>query len=156
MCTDGAYIGDAPFFSSLRTRDPELLRTDGEVLARLAERGLIHACRDISMPGVAGSTLQMLELAECGARLAVDRLPRPTDVALDRWLVTFPSFGFIMAAAPEMVPDVIAAFTDRAIACAHCGEFTTGRSLILSDGAVQREAWDLAREPLTAAGISSE
>ncbi len=69
--------------------------------------------------------------------------------------MTFPSFGFIMAAPPDMVSDVIAAFTDRAIACAHCGEFTTGRSLVLSDGAVRREAWDLAREPLTATGISS-
>ena len=156
VCTDGAYFGDAPFFSSLWTRDPELLRTDGEVLALLAERGLIHACRDISMPGVAGSMLQMLELAECGAQLAVDRLPRPTDVALDRWLVTFPSFGFIMAAPPEMVSDVITAFTDQAIACAHCGEFTTGQSLVLSDGPIRREAWDLAREPLTATGFSSE
>lgn len=154
ICTEGVYLGDAPFFSSLRTRDRGLLRTDGEVLPVLAERGLIHACRDISMPGVAGSTIQMLELAGCGAQLAVDRLPRPADVALERWLVTFPSFGFIMAAPPERVSEVIAAFADHAIECARCGEFLSGRSLYLSDGGARREVWDLAREPLTATAIS--
>jgi len=153
VCTAGEFLGDAPFFSSLRARAPELLRTDGEVLVLLAEQGRIHACRDVSMPGVAGSLLQMLELAACGACLDVDRLPRPQGVALERWLVTFPSFGFIMAAAPDNVPGVLTAFEAQGIACAQCGVFTTGQSLVLSDGVAQREVWDLARDPLTAVSV---
>jgi selenophosphate synthetase-related protein len=153
MCTEGAYLGATPFFSSLRVRDPDLLRTDGDVLATLAESGQIHACRDVSMPGVAGSLLQLLELAGCGARLAVDHLPRPVAVPLERWLVTFPSFGFVMAAPPDRVPEVISAFATQSLDCAQCGEFTSGRSLHLSDGPARGEVWDLAREPLTAPEI---
>ena len=37
----------------------------------------------------------------CGATLDLDRLPRPATAPLERWLVTFPSFGFVLAAAPE-------------------------------------------------------
>ena len=102
------------------------------------------------MPGIAGSLLQLLESAGCGARLAVDQLPRPAGVPLERWLVTFPSFGFVMAAPPDRVSEVIAAFTTQSLECARCGEFTSGQSLYLSDGSAQRHVWDLAREPLTA------
>ena len=90
---------DPPIFTSLRDRDPAKLREDGEALVEVAERGLCHAARDVSMPGVAGSLLQLLELAGCGATLDLDRLPRPDGVALERWLLTFPSFGFLLAAA---------------------------------------------------------
>jgi selenophosphate synthetase-related protein len=152
ICTEGEYRGEAPFFSSLRIRSAELLRTDGEVLVMLAEAGHIHACRDVSMPGVAGSLLQMLELAGCGARLDIDRLPCPTGVPLERWLLTFPSFGFIMAAQPQYVPEVVAAFAAQGITCAHCGEFVTGHALNLRRGPLQSEVWDLAREPLTGMG----
>ena len=66
--------------------------------SRSPRRGLCHAARDVSMPGVAGSLLQMIEGAGCGATLDVERLPRPAGVALERWLRTFPSFGFLLAA----------------------------------------------------------
>ena len=53
------------------------LREDGEALVEVAERGLCHAARDVSMPGVAGSLLQLLELAGCGATLDVDAPAAP-------------------------------------------------------------------------------
>ena len=40
----------------------------------MAEGGLAHAARDVSMPGVAGSLLQLLETAGCGATLDVGAL----------------------------------------------------------------------------------
>ena len=99
---EGRYTSDTSlFFSSLRDRAPERLRGDGEALVEVAEHGLCHAARDVSMPGVAGSLLQLVEVAGCGAMLDVDRLPRPDGVPLERWLLTFPSFGFLLAARPE-------------------------------------------------------
>src|ERR1700742_1530161 len=99
---DGRYMSDtAPFFTALHDRDPALLRTDGEALVEVAEQGLCHAARDVSMPGVAGSLLQMIEGAGTGAVLDVGALPRPRDAPLERWLLTFPSFGFLLAAPPE-------------------------------------------------------
>ena len=57
------------------------LRDDGEALVEVAEAGLCHAARDVSMPGIAGSLLQMIEGAGCGATLDLDRLPRPRHAA---------------------------------------------------------------------------
>jgi selenophosphate synthetase-related protein len=152
FCLDGEYRGDAPFFSSLRSRSPEALREDGEALAEVAERGLCHAARDVSMPGVAGSLIQLLELAGCGAHLDLDRLPRPRGVSLEKWLVTFPSFGFVLAAPRERAAEACAAFTRRGLACAECGRFTEERRLTVATGADAGVAWDLEAEALTGLG----
>ena len=107
-----------PFFTALHDRTPEQLRDDGEALVEVAEAGLCHAARDVSMPGIAGSLLQMIEGAGCGAVLDLDRLPRPHGAPLERWLLTFPSFGFLLAAKPEHAEAAAWAFTRRGLACA--------------------------------------
>jgi uncharacterized protein len=147
---DGRYPSDErDFFTSLGDRAPEQLRDDGEALVEVAEAGLCDAARDVSMPGVAGSLLQMIEGAGCGAVLDVDRLPRPDGVALERWLMTFPSFGFLLAAAARNVEAACAVFERRGLACAPCGRFDDGRELRLADGRREVSAWDLATTPLT-------
>jgi selenophosphate synthetase-related protein len=149
---EGRYRGERPYFSSLADRAPELLRGDGDVLAEVAEAGLCHAARDVSMPGVAGSLLQLLEAAGCGAVLDLDRLPRPAGVPLERWLVTFPSFGFVLAAPPDRAAAACAAFTRRGLACAACGRFEDTRTLRVAAGPRVAVVWDLAAEPLTGMG----
>lgn len=149
---EGEYRGPAPFWSSLRHRDPERVRTDGEALVEVAERGLCHAARDVSMPGPAGSLLQMLEATGCGAALRPDDVPRPEGVRPGRWLVTFPSFGFVLAARPASAEEAVAVFAGRGIAAAVCGEVEEGGVLALTRGTERVPVWDLAREPLTGLG----
>jgi selenophosphate synthetase-related protein len=150
---DGRYASDSrPFFSALADRAPERLRDDGEALVEVAEAGWCHAARDVSMPGIAGSLLQMIEGAGCGARLELDRLPRPPGVGLERWLLTFPSFGFLLAAPPAHVDAACAAFTRRGLACAPCGTFDATRVLRLAMAGSEAPVWDLAGTPLTGLG----
>jgi uncharacterized protein len=151
FCLEGRWRhGPPPLFSSLPDRDPAKHREDGEALVEVAERGLCHAARDVSMPGVAGSLLQMLELTGgCGATLDLDRLPRPREVPLEDWLVLFPSFGFVLAARPERAADAVDAFARRDLACAPCGAFDDSGVLRLAAGGATADVWDLAAEPLT-------
>lgn len=152
---DGRYMSDdADFFTALHDRRPAQLREDGEALTEVAARGLCHAARDVSMPGVAGSLLQMIEGASVGATLDVDALPRPADVPLERWLLTFPSFGFLLAAPPEHVDEAIKVFLHRGLAAAPCGSFDATRRLTLEQGDRNAVAWDLAATPLTGIGVS--
>jgi selenophosphate synthetase-related protein len=150
---DGRYMSARrPFFSALGDRTPEQLRDDGEALVEVAEAGWCHAARDVSMPGIAGSLLQMIEGAGCGARLDLDALPRPAEAPLERWLLTFPSFGFLLAAPEQHVDAACAAFTRRGLACAPCGTFDDTRVLRLASPDAEAPVWDLAATPLTGLG----
>jgi uncharacterized protein len=155
FCLDGRWRNTPgiPIFTSLRDRPAERLRDDGEALVEVAESGLCRAARDVSMPGVAGSLLQMLELTGgCGATLDLDHLPRPEGLPLTDWLVTFPSFGFLLAAAPERAAAATEAFTRRGLACAACGAFDDSGVLRLAAGGATADVWDLAAEPVTRPG----
>jgi uncharacterized protein len=149
---EGEYRGDTSFFSSLRHRPPNHLRDDGEALVEVAGAGLCRAARDISMPGVAGSLLQLIEAAGCGAVLDLDRLPRPPDTAVERWLMTFPSFGFLLAVPPERAADAAEPFLRRGLACAECGRLDDSGVLRLAAAGREAAVWDLGVEPFTGLG----
>ena len=96
---------------------------------------------------------QLQQRAGCGAVLDVDRLPRPDGVGVERWLRTFPSFGFLLAAPSEHADAARAVFTGRGLAAEVCGEFTDSRTLELAtaDG-TRATVWDFAVKPLTGLG----
>jgi uncharacterized protein len=146
---EGRYTEGTRFWSSLRDRAPERLRDDGEALVEVAESGAVHAARDVSMPGVAGSLLQLLETAGCGATLDIDKLPRPHGVEIELWLMSFPSFGFLLAAPPDRADDATEPFLRRGLACAPCGRLDDSRALKLASSGESATVWDLAREPFT-------
>jgi selenophosphate synthetase-related protein len=150
FATEGRWMSEtAPYWTSLYDRAPEQLRQDGEALVEVAERGLCHAARDVSMPGVAGSLLQMLETAGCGAVLEVDALPRPPDAPLERWLVTFPSFGYLLAAPRANAAEACAVFHRSGLACTPCGTLDATGVLRLAAGGREAPVWDLRSTPLT-------
>ena len=101
------------------------------------------------MGGVVGTLLMLLETSGVGAVLDLDAIPRPPEVPLDRWLVVFPSYGFLLSVRPERAAEAQAAFTRRALACAAVGQVDASRRLELRSGAEQQVMWDLAAEPLT-------
>ncbi|MGZ4178411.1 MAG: sll0787 family AIR synthase-like protein, partial [Solirubrobacteraceae bacterium] len=70
-------------------------------------------------------------------------------VPLERWLTTFPSFGFLLAATPDSAAAACAAFTRRGLACAACGTFDAERRLRLVAAGAESTVWDLAVEPVT-------
>jgi uncharacterized protein len=127
---------------------PARLRADLEVLPSLAETGLAAAAKDISQGGIVGTTMMLAECSRVGAVIDIARLPKPPGVPLERWLVTFPSYGFVVAARPQNVPAVIGQFAERGIAAAEIGEFTNDHRVAIRDGSASEVIWDFTREPL--------
>jgi uncharacterized protein len=149
FCLEGRYTANTPFFSSLRDRAADKLRDDGEALIEVAESGAAHAARDVSMPGIAGSLLQLLEGAGCGATLELEQIPRPDGVPIERWLETFPSFGFLLVAPPGAAAQAAEPFVRRGLACARCGRLDDTGVLRLATADESTALWDLNVDPLT-------
>lgn len=138
-----------PFWNAATEADPHRLQADLALLPTLAERDLCNAGKDISMGGVIGTALMLLETSNCGAVIDLDQVPRPAEVPLERWLISFPSYGFLLSVSPGQVDTVIALFGDRHLTCAAIGAVQSGHQLTLISDGETALMWDLQQQPLT-------
>jgi AIR synthase-related protein len=135
----GSWRGDKPFWNASLGAPAERLQTDLALLPRLAEIGWCRAGKDISNGGIIGTLAMLLECSRVGAELWLDQLPRPLDAEFTRWLIAFPSFGYLLSVAPENTASVISHFTARDITCAPVGRITASPSLTLGYGTARAQ-----------------
>jgi uncharacterized protein len=138
-----------PFWNAATDADPERLRGDLEILPALAEAGLCKAGKDISMGGAIGTLLMLLETSECGAIVQLDQIPIPPDIPLERWLLNFPSYGFLLSVPPIHVREVQQQFHQRNLSSAIIGEVNSSFQLQLQHQQETTILWDFTRHPLT-------
>ncbi|TAN65769.1 MAG: sll0787 family AIR synthase-like protein [Methylobacter sp.] len=131
---------------------PERLREDLELLPQLAETGLCASAKDISMAGMVGTVLMLLECSGLGGVIDVNAIPRPPGIPLEPWLCCFPSYGFVLSAEGRHTGAIIEHFSRRGISCAVIGETDTSDRLKLADADKEELLWDLHASPLTGCG----
>lgn len=119
----GDYRNGKPFWNASTITPPERLRTDLEMLPSLAEKGLCRAGKDISNGGIIGTLAMLCHCSEVGAVLDLEDLPCPMDVEIEKWLVSFPSYGFLLAIAEEDLESTMSHFTATRITCREIGHF---------------------------------
>lgn len=124
------------------------LRGDLALLPAIAERGLSCAAKDISQGGIVGTAAMLAECSQVGITIDIDAVPMPVGVPLDRWLLTFPSFGYLLSVRPDRVGEVVAMFGGRDIAAAPIGEILPGGRVDIRHGARHETIWDFSRAPL--------
>ena len=134
---NGAYRGDKPFWNASTSAPPDHLRSTLDLLPLLAESDLCRAAKDVSNGGIAGTLAMFCHCSGVGAVLDLDTLPLPAGTPLERWLVSFPSYGYLLAVAPEKLDAVQRHFTPHGIACAAIGRFTSQPVIVLASGGSQ-------------------
>ena len=130
----GNFQRDKPFWNASVGAPAERLRSDLALLPALAEKGWVRAGKDVSNGGIIGTLAMLLQCSQVGAELWLDRLPIPVGTDLARWLISFPSFGFLLSVDPGQVANVTAAFNDRQIACHRVGKITGSGAFVLVYG----------------------
>ena len=143
----GAYPGDSDNFAAFLGAPAERLRGDLDLMPELAEAGLVRAGKDISQGGIAGTALMLAECSGVGIEIDTHAIPRPEGTGLGRWMVTFPSFGFLLAAKPADASAICARFAARDISAATIGRITDGTALTLCDVNARATLWDHAAQP---------
>jgi AIR synthase-related protein len=144
----GRYREPFPNWEAATDAPPARLRGDVELLPLIAEAGLSRAGKDISQAGLVGTAMMLAECSGVGLALDLGAVPRPEGVALERWLQSFPSFGYILAVPPPHLGAVLARFAARGIAAADIGAVTAGSVVEITAGAERATVWDFARETL--------
>ncbi len=142
-----------PFWNASQGVDPVRLRGDLAILPHLATSGLCDTGKDISMGGIIGTLLMLLETSGCGAVLDLEAIPHPAGISLERWLLFFPSYGFLLSVRPENVGLVQQQFYQRDLVCEAIAEVQSSPQLVLRSKTEKVTFWDLSQEPFT--GFSS-
>jgi AIR synthase-related protein len=145
----GRMRDPAPYWDASTTAPAARLRADLEILPAIAEAGLCRAAKDISMAGIAGTLLMLLEASKLGGFIDLAAIPRPAEIPLERWLLAFPSFGYLLSVAPQDSDEVIACFTQRGIAAGVIGGTDDSRNVTLRHGAAVQNFWRFEEKALT-------
>ena len=127
----GAYREPFDNFQAALEASPERLRADLALLPELAEKGLACAAKDISQGGIPGTTAMLAESSGVSIALDLDAIEPPPGVALERWLRTFPSYGFLLSVAPRHVEPVLSMFRARGLHAASIGAVRPGSHITL-------------------------
>jgi AIR synthase-related protein len=138
-----------PFWDAATMADPKILQADLNLLPLIAEEGLCDAGKDVSMGGIVGTLLMLLETSGCGAVLNLEDILCPLGVDLKNWLLSFPSYGFLLSIRPDRLTQIQPLFHARDLVCAPIGSITGDRTLILKAGHESIPFWDLGHHPLT-------
>ncbi|MDB6138012.1 MAG: hypothetical protein JWO94_1084 [Verrucomicrobiaceae bacterium] len=127
-----AYRGEGTLFWNASVgAPPERLRADLELLPKLAEAGLVTAGKDISNGGILGTLAMLLATSRCGATVNLDALPVPPNTNLQHWILSFPSYGYLLSVETQHVPKVCSRFWKRGIECQVIGRMEQGHQLAL-------------------------
>jgi len=130
----------------------ERLRGDLDILPQIAEAGLAVAAKDISQGGIVGTAIMLAECSGVGIDIDVAVIPLPAGVSLERWLATFPSFGYLLSVPPENVDAVLDRFAARNISAAVIGMMRPGSAVAITDGSNRIVIRDHAETPLMQLG----
>jgi uncharacterized protein len=142
----GRYRDPFPNWEAATGAPAGRLRGDIEILPQIAESGLSHAAKDISQGGIIGTAMMLAECSGTGLDIDLAAIPRPESAPLDRWLQTFPSFGYILTTTDA--PAVIARFAERGIQAADIGSVTPDHTVRVTLDTDSETIWDFARQPL--------
>lgn len=150
---NGRFYSGFNFWDSSSNLNSEEVLIHLELLPQIAEDGLADTGKDVSMAGLIGSTLMLLECSQKGAEIYIDKIPKPSGVPLKDWLATFPSFGFVLSLRPRNTPKVKEIFRKFDLVCEAIGKVTSDcRVFFINDSGKKNLFWDFSEEPLIGFG----
>ncbi len=138
---NGAYRRDKPFWNASVGTDAARLRTLIDLLPRIAEAGWCRAAKDISNGGIVGTLIMLLECSRVGAVVELAALPAPEGADLKKWLISFPSYGYLLSTRPEWCERIIGLFSEHRICCQAIGEIREEPSLEIRLGGDSSVFW---------------
>ena len=121
---DGAYFENNPFWNASTRQAPADLQRKMRLLPEIAAAGWSGVAKDLSMGGVPGTLHMLARTSGVGARLDVDAVPAPPGVPLEKWLVSFPSYGYLLTSRGPNTARILQKFSENGVAAAVVGQIT--------------------------------
>jgi len=151
----GKFVPGFNFWDSSSSLEDDEVLDDLELIAEIAEEGLADTAKDVSMAGLIGSLLMLLESSQMGALINIYDIQKPCEVPLSDWILAFPSYGFLFSLRPQNTKKVKDKFKNNGLTCECIGRVTSDMQVTFVDGKNQKELfWDLKTTPFIGVGKS--
>jgi len=153
---DGRWLEKSNYWNCTLPRHDANLVGNLELLPEAAEAGLTCAGKDVSMAGIAGTLVMLAECSGVGAYIDTDSVPVPggydREVWLEPFLRAFFSYGFLLSAREEKLPELVRPFLARGLYAARIGGFRDGSQVMLQQGGRSALLQDWGKQPFIGFG----
>jgi len=136
-------------WDSVTDRPSEEIVRRLSVMNELAEQHILSASKDVSVAGIVGTAVMMLEYSGKGGTLDLDeiRMSKPSEIPLEDWLRMYISLGFLVATAKEHLTQVGRIAENHALSACIIGVVDESRVVRLSMDGEERTIFDFTRGP---------
>jgi putative methanogenesis marker protein 2 len=153
MDTDGFFPDGLRYAWDTTTRkDDKLVQAQLKMMCTVAKEHLVTAGKDMSNPGCIGTLGMLLESSGKGGYVDVERVPRPKDVDIIQWFLTYQGFGFALSCRPENSGRLIDLFKTVNVDAAVVGKVNGSSELVLRSGKASKTLFDFSQDIITGCG----
>lgn len=150
MDTEGFYPPELKYaWDTTTNKEDSLVQAQMEAMCTVAKERLAHAAKDMSNPGCVGTMGMLLESSGKGGSIDIDLIPRPKDVDLIQWILSYQGCGFVFSCAPESSERIIEIFKKVKCDGAVVGKVTDSSILSLKMGGEEQVLFDFDRDIIT-------
>ncbi|BDC35873.1 MAG: methanogenesis marker 2 protein [Candidatus Methanoliparum thermophilum] len=138
-------------WDTVTQRDNDTLKKQIEVMSVLGKRRLVTAGKDLSNPGILGTTGMLLEVSDMGAIVDLDEIPIPKGFSLEEWLNLYPvgGIGFVVTCKKQNTDEVISLFEETTMSSKKIGNVTKDKKFIVKKGDEEGVLFDFNKEGIT-------
>lgn len=129
---NGSYYKDYPFWNASTTNTYNNLQKIAQLPYQIANNKWSSVAKDISMGGIIGTLIMLLNSSNKGAEINLEDITKPKDIPWEKWLSSFPSYGYLFTCAVDCVPNIKALFLAHNINCDHIGHITTAEEIVIN------------------------
>jgi len=130
-------------------KSPEKVREKFEAIYRIAEEKLATACKDISNPGSIGTLATLLEASNVGGKIDVEKIPRPENINLLKWVKVYPGFGVILTSSKNNSKKCIKILEDHGISASIVGKVIQEKRLFIGSNNKYIPVFDFLRDHIS-------
>lgn len=129
---NGAYYKEYPFWNASTTTSPDILQERAQLPYQIANNKWSSVAKDISMGGIIGTLLMLLNTSKKGAEIDLETITKPKEVAWDKWLSSFPSYGYVFTCSSKNIENIQSLFLKYGIHCDHIGHIRSKEGLFIN------------------------
>ena len=128
----GTYYKNYPFWNASTSTAPKILQKNATLLYEIANKQLCSTAKDISMGGILGTICMLMNTSNIGVEINLEAITKPAAISWNKWLVSFPSYGYLLTCKTKDIQEVKNIFIKNNIECDHIGHIQSEKELTIN------------------------